>query len=604
VYKISQIMLVLAVFLLVYSFAAVCLTGGWVGWIILAAVVAKLVRKPRKASTTLGSGRLATEEEMRSAGMIGGQGLILGWLPRKGFLDRLKAVLLKAPAKVICQQFFGHREIITLPPSTTHLSCYAPTGAGKNASLIIPWLQTVDESAVVIDFKGENALLSSQVRERLMGHRVVLLDPFRIVTPKLKRKPDSYNALDWIDKNSSRALDDCKALGNSLAVCPEGAERNEHFYHRARSRIAAVTGTTVYHGERDKGSRSLLKVASILSDSESLKVASQLMQQQPEIWGGALTRMGGQILSGASEELASVGGTVTTAIDFMNSPDVAENLKKSSFDPRDLYRKKMTIYCILPLEYMRSHAGLLRLWISSFVRVLIRGGLNKRAVNLIIDEAGCLGQMEAITDILNIGRGYSVKLQLYYQDMGQLERCWPRGASQGVLANTATISFGINDYHTAETLSKRLGMETIIVQSGGTNRGANQTHGQSSSSSSFGSSSGHNNGWQEQKREYATPDELMSLSPRIALTCIPGMRPVMSKLVRYYEEKTPFKQSSLGEDRIARMTLIRSLVILVVAVLVAFAATRVFQERMKNHGRQFGGQAVQHRGGKPQKRPF
>jgi len=369
-YKLSHLMLIVAVFLLAYSTSLVCIAAGWPGWVVLAVLVRVATLRKGRVLTTLASGRLATEEETRQAGMVNGKGLILGWLPKKNWAQRTKALFQRLPAKAACAQFMGKHELLTLPPSTCHVSVFGPTGAGKGASLIVPWLLSVNESAVVVDFKGELTRIAGAARRR-MG-RTVILDPFRVATTT----PDSLNPLDCIiDKNSSRAPDDCKAFARAMVVRPEGAERNEHFYIRAEGRIAAMIATTVYFGIRERGTRSLVHVANLLSSPDAMKDAITLMRLHPEIWGGALSRMGGQMTFGAVEELASVTGTVTTAIDFMNTPEVAENLLSSTFDPRDLYRRKMTIFLVLPTEYMRSHSGLLRLWISSLVGVVIRGGL-------------------------------------------------------------------------------------------------------------------------------------------------------------------------------------------------------------------------------------
>ncbi len=603
-YKLSHVILILTVWLLAYSIAVVCVAGGWLGWITLAVVAQRLFKKGSLRSTTLGSGRFATEEELRRAGMIGGKGLVLGRTPGKKLLDRFKVVMSKLPSKTVCWQFMGYKEPVTLPPTTTHLSVFAPTGAGKNASLIIPWLLSVNESAVVVDVKGENAIVSARAREK-MGQRVVILDPFGVITKSTKRnrRSDTFNPLDCIDRNSSRALDDCKALAKSLVKCPEGAERNQHFYDRAASRIAPVIGLAVYFTP-PKGTRSLVDVADVLSNPKNLQEAAELMQKHPEIWERGLARMGGQIMSGGGEELASVTGTVNAAIDFLNSPDVAENMRTSSWDPRDLYRRKTTCYLVLPPEFLGSHSALMRCWLSSLIGVVIRGGLNKKNnVHFIIDEAGSVGPMDCVTDVLNVGRAYSLRLGLYYQDYAQLQRCWPNGASQGVLANTTSISFGVNDYTTAEMLSKRCGMETIVVESGGSNSGYSRQRNDIKMDGSTSHSSGNNSGWQEQKREVMTPDEIMAMSSRIALTFIPGMRPVATHLPRYYERGAPVRQSWLWRVRVAFLTLIRAALLLVFALFVAYWSTQFFQERF-NYGGFFSGQAVQQDEGEPVERPF
>ncbi len=74
---------------------------------------------------------------------------------------------------------------------------FAPTGAGKGVSVILPFLFRCRDSVVVLDFKGENARLSGEFRKR-MGQKVVYLDPYQVASSN----SDSLNPLDFIDKNS------------------------------------------------------------------------------------------------------------------------------------------------------------------------------------------------------------------------------------------------------------------------------------------------------------------------------------------------------------------------------------------------------------------
>ena len=60
-----------------------------------------------------------------------------------------------------------------------HLITFAPTGAGKGVSCIIPALLTWDGPAIVIDPKGENYAVTARRRLEL-GQRVALIDPFNV----------------------------------------------------------------------------------------------------------------------------------------------------------------------------------------------------------------------------------------------------------------------------------------------------------------------------------------------------------------------------------------------------------------------------------------
>src|SRR5262249_43697462 len=147
----------------------------------------------------------------------------------------------------------------------------------------------------------------------------------------------------------------------------------------------------------------------------------------------------------------------------------------SSFDPAELRDGKTTVYLVLPPEHFRAQSGLLRMWIGSMLRAVVRGGLQeKNKVHFVLDEAASLGHLEPLDDAVDKYRGYGVRLQFFYQSLGQLTKCWPQGGDKTLLSNTSTIWFGVNDNDTAKYVSERLGQETVWVDGKGANSGWSQ----------------------------------------------------------------------------------------------------------------------------------
>jgi type IV secretion system protein VirD4 len=144
--------------------------------------------------------------------------------------------------------------------------------------------------------------------------------------------------------------------------------------------------------------------------------------------------------------------------------------------------------------------------------------------------------MDAIDDALDKYRGYGVRLQFYFQSLGQLKKCFPNGQDQNLLSNCSQIYFAVNDRDTAQYVSDRLGEGTIVVESGGVSRGTTRQRspmGENSVSQSF---TGNDN-WGLQARRLLKPEEVTALPARLAITFTPGAPPILTSLVRYYEEK-------------------------------------------------------------------
>ena len=186
-------------------------------------------------------------------------------------------------------------------------------------------------------------------------------------------------------------------------------------------------------------------------------------------------------------------------------------------------------------------------------------------VNFILDEAASLGRMDCIDDAIDKYRGYGVRLQLYYQSPAQLKRCFPEGQEQTVLANSTQVFFAVND-DSAEYVSKRLGEETIVVESGGTGR----SYSTQSSSSQTSTTHSTNQNWNQIGRRLMRPEELYTLGERTAITFIPGLPPILTTLERYYESK-------MGPDRrLGMKTVLATLFLLVMATLFAAASCAMF----------------------------
>ena len=94
-----------------------------------------------------------------------------------------------------------------------------PTRSGKGVSSIIPNLLLHRGSALIVDPKGENALITAQRRGAGTGgmtglkQKIILLDPWDIAASKLNLPVGHFNPLDWIKAGDPDAA---KMLSYSL----------------------------------------------------------------------------------------------------------------------------------------------------------------------------------------------------------------------------------------------------------------------------------------------------------------------------------------------------------------------------------------------------
>jgi type IV secretion system protein VirD4 len=583
-YKLSRTLLMVAVIIsLVFIGGAVQAFWPHSALVLVVLVLAALGRKGYARLTTLGSARWAEWNDLRWAGMLNARsGLILGRLPASPRFRLFIAIASlfrgRIGAREACEgvisAFRRARGDLVRLSNAIHIAVFSPSGGGKGVCCVLPFLKTCDESVVVIDFKGENARLTAAHRETHFGHKAILLDPYHAVTSD----PDTFNPLDFIDKENPIAIDECNELSKALVV-RTGEEKDPHFNDAAEMFIAGITAMVVQYGDPADGTRSLQTVREILSNPQKLELAIKVMVES-KAWDGILARLGGQLMHFVDKEKSSALTTAGRHLRFLDSLPVVECTKQSSFDPAALRKGKLTIYLILPPNQMQTQAPLLRLWITSFFRCVVAGGLQeKRRVHYVLDEAASLGHLEAVSDAVDKYRGFGIRLQFYFQSMGQLKKCWPNGQDQTLLSNTTQVFFGVNDQAvgtggTADYVSARLGEQTIIVDSGGSS--SSRSHSTSSGPKQGGGGSttySHtsNSNWQQQARKLLKPEEVVALPPRTAITFTPGVRPINTTLLRHYEEpRLGVRPGRLGRMLAALGTLAASAVISIWFVFVAF----------------------------------
>jgi type IV secretion system protein VirD4 len=251
-----------------------------------------------------------------------------------------------------------------------HTAVFAPSGAGKNCSIVEPLLFTSPESAIVADIKGENAKLTAEYREEVFGHKIMLLDTWHVVT----KNPAKCNVLDLIDPNDHEALDKIRALAEAI-VEKSPNELQPHWPFRAQEFISGATGAVVHFCPPEL--RSLQQVAEIIADKTLLADVIEKLKHSTA-HDGLLARMGHSMSVSSDKELDSILSTANRSLAFLSTPAVVESTKcTSDFDLSAVYEGNgATIYLIIPLQYLKSHAALMRLWITAFTKYIVSRGVS------------------------------------------------------------------------------------------------------------------------------------------------------------------------------------------------------------------------------------
>jgi type IV secretion system protein VirD4 len=465
--------------------------SGGIAAIVIAIVMSVWRAKEAQHVTTYGSARWADKREVRSAGLLGLDGVVLGRFGR---------------------QYLRHN-------GPEHVLCFAPTRSGKGVGLVIPTLLTWPYSTIVHDIKGENFHLTSGFRTKFGS--VLLFDPTNPASA-------AYNPLLEIRKGDYEVRD-AQNIADIL-VDPEGAlERRNHWEKTSHSLLVGAILHVLY-AEADK---TLAGVANFLSDpSREIEVTLNAMLATPHLGERVhpvVASAARELLNKSENERSGVLSTTMSFLGLYRDPVVAKVTGRSDWRIRDLVDgdRPISLYLVIPPSDIARTKPLMRLVLNQIGRRLTESldtDRRRQKLLLMLDEFAALGRLDFFESQLAFMAGYGIRSFLITQSLNQLERAY--GPNHAILDNChIRIAFSTNDERTAKRVSDALGTATEMR--------------------AMKNYAGHRlSPWlghlmvsrQETSRPLLTPGEVMQLSPNEAIVMVSGLRPVRARKVRYYED--------------------------------------------------------------------
>ena len=466
--------------------------SGGIAAIVVAVTISVWRAREAKRVTTYGSARWAEAHEVRQAGMLGHDGVLLGrWH----------------------DDYLRH-------DGPEHVLCFAPTRSGKGVGLVVPTLLTWPGSAIVHDIKGENWTLTAGWRARF--GRVLLFDP-------TNTQSAAYNPLLEV-RRGEWEVRDVQNIADVL-VDPEGALERRNHWEKTSHSLLVGTILHVLYAEPDK---TLAGVANFLSDPKRpIETTLRAMMTTPHLGERGVH----PVVASAARELLNKSenersGVLSTAMSFLGlyrDPVVAAVTRQCDWRIRDLVEsgRPATLYLVVPPSDISRTKPLVRLILNQIGRRLTEELESKRQRHrllLMLDEFPALGRLDFFESALAFMAGYGLKAFLIAQSLNQIEKAY--GQNNSILDNChVRVSFATNDERTAKRVSDALGTATEI-------RDAKNYAGHRLSP------------WlghlmvsrQETARPLLTPGEVMQLPPDDELVLVSGCHPIRAKKARYYED--------------------------------------------------------------------
>jgi type IV secretion system protein VirD4 len=471
--------------------AYIAVSGGLISIPVAIAMSVWRARETKNAET-YGSARWAARSEIKAAGLLGPDGVVLGKLDR---------------------DYLRH-------DGPEHVLCFAPTRSGKGVGLVVPTLLTWPGSAIVHDIKGENWQLTAGFRAQ--HGRVMLFDP-------TNPKSSAYNPLLEV-RRGKWEVRDVQNVADVL-VDPEGSlEKRNHWEKTSHSLLVGAILHVLY-AEADK---TLAGVAAFLSNPKHpIETTLKAMMTTPHLGEKGphpvVASTARELLNKSDNERSGVLSTAMSFLGLYRDPVVAEVTRRCDWRIADLIENASpaTLYLVVPPSDISRTKPLIRLVLNQIGRRLtedLHAKGRRHRVLMMLDEFPALGRLDFFESALAFMAGYGLKAFLIAQSLNQIEKAY--GANNSILDNChVRVSFATNDERTAKRVSDALGTATEMK--------------------AMKNYAGHRlSPWlghlmvsrSETARPLLTPGEVMQLPPADEIVMIAGTPPVRAKKARYYED--------------------------------------------------------------------
>ena len=458
---------------------------------------------PRRKSLH-GDMRFAKRRELLEAGLLDGEGILLGRLGGFG------------P--------FG-REFLTLP-GQQGMALSAHPRAGKGVGVVIPNLLTWPGSVVCVDIKKENWTLTAGYRQRA-GQKTFLFDP---LSPS--GRSARWNPLDYVAEAPGQLVSDLQLIANMFF--PDPPNSDPFWMSSAR---ALFLGIALYLFATPSLPRTIGEILrqGMADDEEGFGhkwrrvIQGRMSGSQP--LSEECVRALYDVIDLAPQTTSSIRKTFTSRLDLWANPVLDAATSATDFDLRRLRSEPMSVYLGVAPKDLHRLQPLLNLFFQQAIAIQTdqlpeQNPALKYQVLMVLDEFPAIGRIPILAEASGFLPGYNVRTLLIMQTPAQLRQVYGEDGSRTLLKTLAgRIYFQPKDMDDAEEISRELGFTTVKVK----------THSKPVWELSNGKTGRHRSvSVSEQKRPLMLPQEVRSLGKAKEIVFTEDTPPILCRKIRYY----------------------------------------------------------------------
>lgn len=464
-----------------------------------------------KSRSLHGDARWARSGEAREAGLFAEEGLILGKLGGK--------FLMMNDAKFVM--------------------LVAPTRSGKGVGTIIPNLLNWNQSVIVVDIKGENFDVTSGFRAR-HGQEVYRFAPFDD-----HFETHCSNPLSYVNRDPRFVVGELQSVGYMLYPKKDG---DGAFWNDAARNLFVALGLYCLESGYPLTIGEVLRRSSGNGRPKDFwqgVVDSGVSASEQGLSKHCLDALS-QFVSNSDNTLTSILSTFTAPLGAFTNPAVDAATSRDDFDLRDIRRRRMSVYVVIPPNRLAEASLLINLFFSIAIdqntkTLPEKDPSLKYLALLLLDEFPALGRVDKYVKSIGYIAGYGLRSMMIAQSMSQLkdrELYGDEGARTLATNHTVQILYAPREQHDAQEYSEILGYYGLNSTSKGVSRGRGAVTNSENVS--------------QQKRALMLPQELREIGPDRVIVLADNCKPVFADKIKYYTDPA-FKDRLVPPVRVASL---------------------------------------------------
>ncbi|MBG6243193.1 MAG: conjugal transfer protein TraG [Candidatus Symbiopectobacterium sp. Dall1.0] len=417
------------------------------------------------------------------------------------------------------------------------VSMGAGTRAGKGAGIVIPNLLDFEDSMVVLDPKQECYNITSGYRQKTLGQKVFLLDPF-------SSKTHGFNPLFYVDLDGEKGAGYLLNLSTTLWPVAGLAGAEAHFNSGAGRVFIAFTELLHFAMKYDRkyletaGVKPLFSIGTVLdlyyniNQQDLLKNRDEWIDKAQNdndryLITDALNKIK-KLAESEGEAKSSLEETFQKKLNLFTLPLFRKATDRNDCDLRRLRKEKMTVYLGISADDAKIADEFLNLFFNFAIDVNMRENPdfapeNKHNVLFLLDEFPAIGAMHYIKKASGFIAGFKLKLMTIYQNLSQLIEIYGvYGAKTLMSMHPCRVIYAVSEKDDADEVSAKLGYTTLKAK------------GKSKSRNKTGTSQGESES--DAQRALVLPQELGTLKFEEQFVILKGEHPIKCHKAFYFND--------------------------------------------------------------------